>query len=177
LIEIPEKLFQARAAELKAAAARGDVAFLCALPGIDIVSAPRITNRVGQDATIEVTRLMHYPTDFDLGADGKRIPKAFAQKNLGIVLQFKPLREKGGFVLSGKMEITDFQGFVEQGKDVRMPAFLTREMTLFQPLADGQSAGLWLGRRSDVSATAETEKETLVMLTAKRVTPAPPSTP
>ena len=120
--------------------------------GVDLLSAPRVTTKSGQKATIEITREFIYPTAFERGQDpaGKlRItPTGFDKMNTGATLEVSPTIESQGDVidLSLTWKITNFDGFVDadgnptsgtDGKFPTFPTFDTRSVSTVASLSSG----------------------------------------
>jgi len=115
--------------------------------GVDLMSAPSVTTRSGQRATIEVVREFIYPTEFDppqipqtfgsvggtngtAGASGGSFPvtpttpTAFDMRPVGVRMEVDPVLGPDGFTidLSLAPEVTEFEGFVNYGSPINTSA-------------------------------------------------------
>ena len=93
--------------------------------GVDLLSAPRVTTKSDQKATIEIIREFIYPTAFqrDKGLFDKPVatPTNFDKKNTGVTLEVTPTIEPDGQMidLSLAWTLTNFDGFVDaDGKPI-----------------------------------------------------------
>lgn len=97
--------------------------------GVNLMSAPSVTTRSGQRATVEVTREFIYPTEFEppkqLGKDLAVIPTtptAFEMRPVGIKLEVEPLMMPDHVIdLTLVPEVTSFEGFMDYGKPIEQP--------------------------------------------------------
>ena len=113
--------------------------------GTDLMTAPSITARSGQKATIEVIREFIYPTEYEppelpQGGGGNGIggigggnaaamiatpatPTAFETKNLGVTLEIEPTIGENDFVIDLRFlpEIVEFEGFINYGSPILSP--------------------------------------------------------
>ena len=126
--------------------------------GVDLLSAPRVTAKSGQKATLEIIREFIYPTAFqrDKGPFDKPVttPTNFDKKNTGVTVEVTPTIEPDGKVidLSLTWTITNFDGFVdadgkpvptnEEGMPEKMPGvgfpvFDTRSVSTVATLSSG----------------------------------------
>jgi general secretion pathway protein D len=112
--------------------------------GIDLMTAPSITARSGQKATIEVIREFIYPTEYEPpelpqgggnnnliggGGGGGNIatpatPTAFETKNTGVTLEIEPTIGENDFVIDLRFlpEIVEFEGFINYGSPIQAPS-------------------------------------------------------
>jgi len=118
--------------------------------GVDLMSAPSVTTRSGQRATIEVVREFIYPTEFDppqipqnFGATGTTggagglglgttssfpvtptTPTAFEMRPVGVRMEVDPVLGPDGFTidLSLAPEVTEFEGFINYGSPINTSA-------------------------------------------------------
>jgi general secretion pathway protein D len=114
--------------------------------GIDLMTAPSITARSGQKATIEVIREFIYPTEYEPpelpqqnnnnnglfgggGGGGGGIatpatPTAFETKNTGVTLEIEPTIGENDFVIDLRFlpEIVEFEGFINYGSPIQSPS-------------------------------------------------------
>jgi general secretion pathway protein D len=111
--------------------------------GTDLMTAPSITAKSGQKATIEVIREFIYPTEYEppelpegggginLGGGGgggggggniatPATPTAFETKNLGVTLEIEPTIGANDFVIDLRFipEIVEFEGFINYGSPI-----------------------------------------------------------
>ncbi|MEQ1748854.1 MAG: M56 family metallopeptidase [Prosthecobacter sp.] len=97
--------------------------------GVHIMSAPSVTTRSGQKATVEVVREFFYPTEYEaakqLGKDQPIIPTtptAFEMRPVGIRMELNPVVLVDGSIdLTMTPELTSFEGFVDYGKAIEKP--------------------------------------------------------
>ncbi len=112
--------------------------------GTDLMTAPSITARSGQKATIEVIREFIYPTEYEPpelpqggggGAGGfggtttvnniatPATPTSFETKNLGVTLEIEPTIGENDFVIDVRFlpEIVEFEGFINYGSPILSP--------------------------------------------------------
>lgn len=119
--------------------------------GVDLMTAPSITARSGQKATIEVIREFIYPTEYEppelpqsVGATGgggiiggggggfgggtsfpvtPATPTAFETKNTGVTLEIEPTIGENDFVIDLRFlpEIVEFEGFINYGSPIQSP--------------------------------------------------------
>jgi general secretion pathway protein D len=114
--------------------------------GIDLMSAPTVTTKSANPATVNVIREFKYPTEFtppqipqtvstDSGSNGggflssgftttpvitPTTPSAFETKNLGVTLDVTPTVGPDGYTidLDLKPEVVDFDGFINYGNPI-----------------------------------------------------------
>ena len=115
--------------------------------GVDLMTAPSVTARSGQKATIEVIREFIYPTEYEppelpqsvgqtsgttIGAGGggggsfpvtPATPTAFETKNTGVTLEIEPTIGENDFVIDLRFlpEIVEFEGFINYGSPIQSP--------------------------------------------------------
>ncbi len=117
--------------------------------GTDLMTAPSVTARSGQKATIEVIREFIYPTEYEppelpnsvgttsttslggLGGLGgsssssfpvtPATPTAFETKNTGVTLEIEPTIGENDFVIDLRFlpEIVEFEGFINYGSPIQ----------------------------------------------------------
>jgi len=141
LLQISEETYQQNRevfdSAIKASTDQDVQKFLRALnhmEGIELVSAPKVTTRSGQRATIEIVREFPFPDAF--GKD--RMPTSFANRDLGPTFEVEPSETNGKIRVSGTFFFTEFLGFVESGeKGPQTPAFQTREAHFLREQASG----------------------------------------
>lgn len=117
--------------------------------GTDLMTAPSVTARSGEKATIEVIREFIYPTEYEppelpnnvggtstLGGIGglggssssfpvtPATPTSFETRNTGVTLEIAPNIGANDFVidLSFAPEIVEFEGFVNYGSPIQSPS-------------------------------------------------------
>lgn len=112
----------------------GVIQFLQNALGKDLVAAPRVTLADGKDSKIVISRRMFYPTSYTaptVNADDSGVgtgfilpsnPTGFEPKDIGVTLQVKaestPV-EKAVDLEFKELLISDFDGFINYGTDVR----------------------------------------------------------
>lgn len=97
--------------------------------GVDLMSAPSVTTKSGQKATVEVVREFIYPTEFDppkqMGKDQPVIPTtptAFEMRPVGVRMELNPIMmDDGSIDLTLTPEVTSFEGFMDYGKSIEKP--------------------------------------------------------
>lgn len=120
--------------------------------GADIMTAPSVTARPGQKATIEIIREFIYPTEYEppelpnqvggniggggliggIGGGGggggfpvtPATPTAFETRNTGVTLEIEPNVGSNDFVIDLRFapEIVEFEGFINYGSPITSPA-------------------------------------------------------
>lgn len=98
--------------------------------GVDILSAPSVTTKSGQGATVEIVREFFYPTEFEIygkdsgkakpaksEATGTIVPITFDMKPVGVITELTPVwREGHGVEFSPfSARVNEFDGFVKCG--------------------------------------------------------------
>jgi len=100
--------------------------------GIDLMSAPSVTTKSGQRATIEVVREFIYPSDFDppqvpqeqaAGSVNPAIPATPSQwsmEPIGVVLEVEPTIGPDGFTINLNLspKVVEFEGFINYGSPI-----------------------------------------------------------
>jgi general secretion pathway protein D len=116
--------------------------------GTDLMTAPSVTARSGQKATIEIIREFIYPTEYEppelpnsVGANGggtnpvtgaqtggifpvtPATPTAFETRNTGVTLEIEPTIGDNDFVIDLRFvpEIVEFEGFINYGSPILSP--------------------------------------------------------
>ena len=114
--------------------------------GVDLLSAPRVTAKSGQKATIEIIREFIYPTQFQppqipqtigstngglVSATGASnapsfpvtptTPTAFEKRNTGVTLEVDPVIGPDNFTidLTLQPQVVDFDGFINYGSPIQ----------------------------------------------------------
>lgn len=116
--------------------------------GTDLMTAPSVTARSGQKATIEVIREFIYPTEYEppelpttvgssttsdsllTGSSSSSFPvtpatpTAFETKNTGVTLEIEPTIGENDFVIDLRFlpEIVEFEGFINYGSPIQTPS-------------------------------------------------------
>jgi general secretion pathway protein D len=118
--------------------------------GSDLMTAPSVTARSGQKATIEIIREFIYPTEYEppelpqqvqnnnvgglLGGGGgggggggiaaPATPTAFETRNTGVTLEIEPTIGDNDFVIDLRFvpEIVEFEGFINYGSPIQSPS-------------------------------------------------------
>lgn len=117
--------------------------------GADIMTAPSVTARSGQKATIEIIREFIYPTEYEppelpnqVGATGglggglvgggssglfpvtPATPTAFETRNTGVTLEIEPTLGANDYVIDLRFapEIVEFEGFINYGSPIQSPS-------------------------------------------------------
>jgi general secretion pathway protein D len=115
--------------------------------GSDLMTAPSVTARSGQKATIEVIREFIYPTEFEPpevgvvnnnnngggggggGGGGNTpvvpaTPTAWETRNTGVTLEIEPTIGENDFVIDIRFlpQIVEFEGFVNYGSPILAPS-------------------------------------------------------
>lgn len=108
--------------------------------GIDVNASPSVTTKNGLKATVEVTRELIYPTEFDppqlpqgggggVGGGGTSAliatpttPTAFEMRKTGVELEVEPvIADDGSVELTITPSLTEFEGFVNYGSPINSP--------------------------------------------------------
>ncbi len=120
--------------------------------GTDLMTAPSVTAKSGQKATIEIIREFIYPTEYEppelpnstgstvsgglLGGGGfgggggssfpvtPATPTAFDTRNTGVTLEIEPTIAENDFVVELRFvpEIVEFEGFINYGSPIQSPS-------------------------------------------------------
>ena len=116
--------------------------------GVDLLSAPRVTTKSGQRATIEIIREFRYPTEFNppqipqtVGSTGggsgvgggggtttipitPTTPTAFETRNTGVTLEVEPVIGPDGATIDLNLvpQVVEFEGFINYGSPIMSPA-------------------------------------------------------
>jgi general secretion pathway protein D len=119
----------------------------------DILTAPAITQKPGQTASVDLVKEFRYPTDFTLPqadrnlagkptpeAKGKEqgafpvtptTPKEFATQPMGIQMTIGPRFEGGLIILKGEIKVTTLDGFTSAaGEVVARPIIASKEQPI-----------------------------------------------
>jgi len=119
--------------------------------GTDLMTAPSVTAKSGQKATIEIIREFIYPTEYEppelpnsvgatsggfggiggIGGGGQSsfpvtpaTPTAFDTRNTGVTLEIEPTIGDNDFVIDLRFvpEIVEFEGFINYGSPIQSPS-------------------------------------------------------
>ncbi len=112
--------------------------------GVDINASPSVTTKNGIKASVEITREIIYPTEFDppqLPSNGNNTlivvgaslappiatpttPTAFETRKTGVLLDVEPIISEDGRTveLTITPELSDFEGFINYGSPIFTPA-------------------------------------------------------
>lgn len=112
--------------------------------GVDVNASPSVTTKNGLKATVEVTREIIYPTEFDppqlptngnvltVSTIGSAVPQiatpttptAFEMRKTGVLVDVEPIISEDGRTveLTISPELTEFEGFVNYGSPIYSPA-------------------------------------------------------
>jgi hypothetical protein len=110
--------------------------------GVNLMSAPSVTTRSGQKATVEVVREFIYPTEFDPPRQATKTeplipttPTAFEMKPVGVRMEVVPTLAEGGSIdLTVTPEATSFEGFMEYGSPITHEGKVVSENKIQQPI-------------------------------------------
>ncbi len=100
--------------------------------GVDLLSAPKVTTKSGQRATIQLVREFRYPVQFDppqipQTAAATNItftpttPSQFETRNIGVELEVEPTVGPDGFTIELNLSprVTEFDGFINYGSPIQ----------------------------------------------------------
>ncbi len=118
--------------------------------GTDLMTAPSVTAKSGQKATIEIIREFIYPTEYEppqlpnsvgatgggggilgIGSSGSSsfpvtpaTPTAFEMRKTGVTLEIEPTIGENDFVIDLRFapEIVEFEGFINYGSPIQSPS-------------------------------------------------------
>ncbi len=112
--------------------------------GVDLLSAPRVTTKSGNRASIEIIREFRYPTEFTppqipqtVGSTGgfgggsmgsvpvtPTTPTTFEMRKTGVILDVEPVVSSDGSTIDLTMvpEVTEFEGFINYGSPILAPS-------------------------------------------------------
>ena len=110
--------------------------------GVDLLSAPRVTTKSGQKATVEIIREFIYPTQFQppqipqsigttsglVGGGGgggsfpvtPTTPTAFEKRNTGVTLEVEPVIGPDNYTIDLNLQpqVVEFDGFINYGSPI-----------------------------------------------------------
>ena len=128
--------------------------------GVDLMSAPKVTTKSGNSATIKITREFPFPTEFDPpqvpdssgsnnNGDGggaaaivttsgmvtPATPTSFEKRDLGVVLTVEPQVGADNYTidLSLAPEVVEFDGFVNYGSQIVGPRYDPAQIAVGNP--------------------------------------------
>lgn len=110
--------------------------------GVNLMSAPSVTTRSGQNATVEVVREFIYPTEFDpprQATEGQPLipttPTAFEMKPVGVRMDVVPTFGNDGVIeLTVTPQVTSFEGFIDYGAPITQAGNVVSENKIQQPV-------------------------------------------
>ncbi|HEY5777127.1 MAG TPA: Amuc_1098 family type IV pilus outer membrane protein [Terrimicrobiaceae bacterium] len=110
--------------------------------GVDLVSAPRVTTKSGQRATIQIVREFRYPTEYDLPQVTQTpgsiytpatptTPTSFETKPVGITLEVEPTVGPDGYTIDLILSprVVEFDGFINYGSPINTVVTLVPSFT------------------------------------------------
>jgi general secretion pathway protein D len=143
--------------------------------GIDVLSAPKVTTKSGQRATVEVVREFIYPDEYEppdvpdqTGSGTQPItpatPVTFQSKPVGVRLEVLPTVGADNYTIDLELvpEVTEFEGFINYGSPIlnrgvvvtenfiNYPVFSERKIDTRVSIYDGQTVILGGLIREDV---------------------------
>jgi general secretion pathway protein D len=113
--------------------------------GIDLMAAPSVTTQSGKKATVTISRIFYYPTEFtppeipqSTGGGSVNVggvvqeqdpivtpsfPTAFTTRDLGVTLNVEPTIGADGYTIDMNLapEVVDFEGFINYGSPIFAP--------------------------------------------------------
>lgn len=104
--------------------------------GVDLMSAPSVTTKSGQRATIQVIREFIYPTEFDppqvpteqssfsINPATPATPNSWAMEPIGVELEVEATIGPDGFTIDLQLQpkVTEFEGFINYGSPINTTA-------------------------------------------------------
>ncbi len=120
------------------------------IKGVDLLSAPRVTTRSGQKATVELVRELIYPTKFERNEPGsgkpEQVPTDFKKTNLGLTEEIEPnFSSRPGMIdliVSGKLVELKGWNRLKDGKPLPETEGFSKEYPqLIQEIRDGKPVG------------------------------------
>jgi hypothetical protein len=141
LVSISEDDYQAHGSDIDDALKRGDVAPLAKTKSFDLLSEPAVLIKSGENGTLEAVRVFPFPVKFQ-NLNGKIAPTEFARRNIGVRLPISVVATGGKIDLTGRLEVTTFQGFVQSDDTQYEACFTTRETYFFQEVGSGQTTSV-----------------------------------
>jgi general secretion pathway protein D len=125
--------------------------------GVDLMSAPSVTTRSGQRASVEVVREFIYPTEFNppqipttvgstngtgFGGGTTAIPvtpttpTAFTMRPVGVKMEVDPVLGPDGYTIDLNLapEVTEFDGFINYGTPITNGTSVLTDNVINQPI-------------------------------------------
>lgn len=119
--------------------------------GVDLVSAPKVTTKSGQRATIQIVREFRYPSEYDLpqvtqaagsilSAVTPTTPTAFETKPIGITLEVEPTVGPDGYTIDLILSprVVEFDGFINYGSPISTDVTVFNAIGLLGVSVSGQ---------------------------------------
>ena len=137
--------------------------------GTDLMTAPSVTAKSGQKATIEIIREFIYPTEYEppeiptsvgggnqgggIGGGGggggtipvtPATPTAFETRNTGVTLEIEPTIGENDFVIDLRFvpEIVEFEGFINYGSPIQSSVETSIFGDIFDPITGLLTTGV-----------------------------------
>jgi general secretion pathway protein D len=148
--------------------------------GIDVLSAPTVTTKSGNSANVSIVREFRYPATYSppeipqtTGSGTQPItpatPTDFEMRQVGVTLDVTPTvqDQTGQIDLDMKPLVTEFEGFINYGSQIRnrgvvvtenyinYPVFSERKVLTTVTVADGQTVALGGLIREDVQKVTD----------------------
>ncbi|MEX1120107.1 MAG: Amuc_1098 family type IV pilus outer membrane protein, partial [Terrimicrobiaceae bacterium] len=114
---------------------------------VDLVSAPKVTTKSGQRATIEIIREFRYPSEYDLPQTTSiagsvltpvvpTTPTSFETKNVGITLEVEPTVGPDNFSIDLILapRVVEFEGFINYGSPISTVATVVADPFSIPPI-------------------------------------------
>jgi beta-lactamase regulating signal transducer with metallopeptidase domain len=122
----------------------GDIVPFEKFSSVDLISAPRVTLRSGQESRVEIAREFRYPVAFERVKGMPITPTRFQTEMLGLAFDFTAERVGERVQVHGVATMRVFEGFTDGDEGVRVPTFLTKEVNIFRMIPGGGMVGFWL---------------------------------
>ncbi len=114
-------------------------------PGVDLLSAPKVTTRSNQNAIIEIVREFKYPTAWKPGEkkEDAWVPTVYETRNTGVTLEAEPtLTNDGKINLWATPQVVECESFKDIGHGRKQPIFSERKVRTNVTLRSGQTVVL-----------------------------------
>ncbi len=116
--------------------------------GIDLMSAPALTTKSGQEAKVEIVRKFAY---------NDKAGKPVNMKT-GVIFSVLPkIKENGQLELDMSPQVVEFMGFVEHKDGWKEPSFSDRNVNVSTVLSSGKTVVLELQGRTDGQLVQDTD--------------------